>query len=56
MACLCRRGVGVPCFEFVCVVMWSFVLASVGVALLFGSLLDLVVSVGAVCVGLALLL
>jgi hypothetical protein len=44
----------VSCLEFVCVAMWSFVFASVDPAPLLRFLLGLAVSVGVVCVGLAL--
>jgi hypothetical protein len=40
--CLYRRGVRVTCLEFVRVASWSLVLASVGVTMLFGSLLGLI--------------
>jgi hypothetical protein len=55
-ACLSRCGVGVSCLEFVRVGLSSFVLASVGAPCCFGSLLRLDVIMGAVCVGLAMLL
>ena len=37
------------CVRFVCVALWSLVLARVGVALLFGPVLGLAVSVCGVC-------
>jgi hypothetical protein len=37
MVCLCQRGVGMSCLEFVRVAMWSLAVASVGAALKFGT-------------------